>query len=41
MARGLWDEVAAGVRADLEVANEDPGAFRVHSPWLLAVARRA
>ena len=41
VARGLWDEVAAGVRADLEVANEEPAAFRVHSPWLLAVARRA
>ena len=41
LARGRWDELRAAISADLEAANEDPGGFRVHSPWLLALARRA
>jgi SAM-dependent methyltransferase len=41
LARGRWDELRAALRADLEAANEDPGGFRVHSPWLLALLRRA
>jgi SAM-dependent methyltransferase len=40
MAAGAWEELRAELHAALNGANEDPEAFAVRSPWLLAVAGR-
>ena len=40
-SRGVGDVVAERARGVLEAANEDPGAFRVTSRYVIATATRA
>jgi hypothetical protein len=40
-ARGVADGVRRRIRAVYDAANENPGAFRVTAPYVVATARRA